>query len=70
MRSILINVTIVQCIFVKLSIANKVITLNFLQCGLSAKKPDVKINGQRLFRVKKAHWLFAVSMLTGPVPLI
>ena len=43
MRSILIDVTIVQSIFVKLSLTNKDAKLCFFQCGLSAKKPDVII---------------------------
>ena len=70
MCSILIDVTILQSIFVKLSLTKKVTTLNFFECGLNATKSDVIIDGRRLFRVKKAHWLFAVSMLTGPVPFI
>ena len=42
MCSILIDVTIVQSILVKLSLANSVTILSlFLQCDLGAKKPDV-----------------------------
>ena len=48
------------------SLSCKAYSQFFLQCSLETKKLD----GRRLFKVKKSHWLFAVSMLTGPVPLI
>ena len=71
MCSILIDVTIVQSIFEKLSLTDSIAIFNFLQYGLSAKKPNVIINRwSTAVYTEKAHWRFAVSMLNRPVPLI
>ena len=42
MYSIMIDVIIVQSIFI--SLTSSVTAFNFLRCGLGAKKPDVIIN--------------------------
>ena len=47
----MIDITIVQSIFVKLSLTNSVTTLKFLLCGLGAKKLDVIINRRLLLQV-------------------